>query len=87
MAKMYVPGTIWGHILVCSRVKYNDSWDAVSRILLGNDLLIEESQGKKTVLAMIKTEKQRTKILEEEFGIILTEEELKRKMRTYRSKF
>ena len=86
MAKMYVPGTTWGHILVCSRVKYNDNWEAVSRIILGNDLLIEESGGKKKLLASVATEEQRTRILEEEFGIKLTPEELKRKFRTYRPK-
>lgn len=84
MAKMYVPGTTWGHLLVCSRVKYNDNWDAVSRILLGNDVLIEEREGATKVLTMVRTDEQRNKILEEEFGIRLTAEELKRKMRTYR---
>lgn len=84
MAKMYVPGTKWGHLLVCSRVLYNENWDAVSRVILGNDVLVEESGGETKVLARVRTEEQRTRILEEKFGIKLTEEELKRKMRTYR---
>ena len=81
---MYVPGTKWGHLLVCSRVLYNENWDAVSRVILGNDVLVEESGGETKVLARVRTEAQRTRILEEKFGIKLTEEELKRKMRTYR---
>lgn len=83
MAKMYVPGTKWGHLLVCSKVIFNEKWEAISRLILGNIYLVEETGGKVNMLAKVVDDKERCEILGREFGIHITAQELRRGMRTW----
>jgi hypothetical protein len=83
MAKLHVHGTNFGHLICCSLVRYNEKWQAVSTILLGNSVLIEETEGKTKFHGDVVTDNKRCEVLEKHFGIILTPEELKRGMRTY----
>ena len=62
-------------VLWCTNVTYNDSLDAVARILLNGLKLTKRECGETTVLETFETEQERVDAIEREFRVKLSQEE------------
>lgn len=69
------PSSFFLNTIMCTNVGYNESLQAVSRMILSNNILKKRENGQSQEIAKFKTESERIKALEEVFDIKFFEED------------
>lgn len=67
--------SIFFNMLWCTKVTFNDDLVAISRTTLNNLQLTKRENGKSIILTTFRTDEERTDVMEQEFGLKLSQEE------------